>query len=262
MNNNNYTKNAVGLVRVSTDKQEYERQINAIAQYCTLEEYNLGRIFQEEPGTSGRNTAVRKGGFDALGHYNQLCKLHPPGTVVDPERPALSEAINAIRTWEEIDVLVIYALDRLSRDATELLLLQRIAEAHDVTLAVVSAGGALEASTASGWLQFAMQAILAEHECRQVAERTSASLRTKAEAGRRGARSGSHVGRPPVGWRKDPETGAFVHDENTWPIVEQVTDLRNKGCTYSQIAETTGVPRSSVRTYLSAYEFNKTTETT
>jgi len=249
------TLNAIGLVRVSTDRQDTDRQIDAIQQFCRLEGYNLYTILRERPGTSGRNSAVRKGGSEALQHYILLAGGE---NNLDPERPQLSSALWHIRN-NYIDVLVIYALDRLSRDATELLLLQRIAEAHNVTLAIVNSGGALQTDTASGWLQFAMQALLAEHECRQIGERTSASLKAKSEAWAGGDRSGAHVGRPPVGWQKDPETGRYIHS-NSWELVCRVAEMRKKGATYSNIAAATGVPRSSIKSYIDAFYWQPPTD--
>lgn len=241
------TPQAIGLVRVSTERQDTDRQIQAIETYCKLENYHLSKIIEEQPGTSGRNPAVRKGGIEATGYYNELISSLSPET----GRPGLTAAIHAMRT-NQCSILVIYALDRLSRDATELLLLQRIAEAHGITLAVVNAGGALEASTASGWLQFAMQAILAEHECRQIAERTSSSLKAKSAAWNAGDRTGPHVGRPPVGWQRDPTGPGYIHDPDRWPTVQRVHQLRNAGNTYKQISEQTGIPQSSVKSYIDA----------
>lgn len=235
---------AVAYLRVSTDQQDTLRQRQQIARYCTVEGIDLLEIIEEPEAVSGRARAVKRKPQEALAYYANLIRC--PAT--DAERPGLRQLFARIEALRP-DYAIFYALDRLSRDATELLLLRRILQAANCEIVALSGGGALDTSTASGWLQFVIQAMLAEHECLQISERTSASLIAKRHD------PTVHVGRPPVGWRKIGDH--YEHDPATWPKVEEAHELRHDhNCNYAQIAAALGIGTSSVKSYLDAYHWH------
>lgn len=240
---------AIGYARVSTEKQDTERQQAAITRYAQLQEYDLKRYgIILDNGISGRSSAARRGGRQALEYYAAICNLDLDVIEREGYRKLLWSIIH-----EDVDVVLIYAIDRFSRDAVELLLLAQICQLHDASLVILSAGNSLDTHTAAGWLQYAMQACFAEYEVRVGSERTSATLCNMGTAWREGRRDLPHVGRPPNGWRKNPDTGKYEHDPDAWPVVELVHEFRDQGKTYTEISEQTGIPVSSIKRWLDAY---------
>ena len=239
---------AIGYIRVSTDQQCTERQRLQIREYCRLHEMDLREIVEEPEAVSGRADEVKRQPKDALDYYRKLIK--------DPDRAAARPGLR--RLFARLGDLplagrayvIFYALDRLSRDATELLLIRRILQAWNCEIVALNAGGSVDASTASGWLQFVIQAMLAEFECLQISERTSATLQNKVKHDKT-----VHVGRPPVGWRKNKETGAYEHDPEKWLTVAAAVRLRGANFPYAAIATQLSIPRSSVKSYLDAYHW-------
>ena len=76
-------KTAACYIRVSTDKQEYDRQLNELKMYAKKEKIKIAYIFEEKE--SGFNSARPE--------YNKLMNL----------------------TKDQIDIVLIWELSRLSR---------------------------------------------------------------------------------------------------------------------------------------------------
>ena len=157
----------VGYVRVSTEDQKLspEVQERAIRDYCQLYAVGDPVVRHEEPA-SGKNLGNR------------------------PVMRALLADIEA----GQVRAVVCYKLDRLFRSARDAFAFFDLMEDHDVVLHSVQEK--LDTSTASGRLVRGILLLLAQWECEQTSERTSAALqRKKAAAGGR-----SINGRAPYGW--------------------------------------------------------------
>jgi len=245
---------SIGYVRVSTDRQETDRQITAITRHAREQNINLVQIIEEKLGISGRSSAVKKSADKALEYYGALIS----GDFDRIERPGYGELMSSLESQPEITHVIFYALDRLARDAIELLLLERMFARYDVHIICVSQGGVSNTTTATGWVQFSISAIMSEMECRQTSERTSATLKEKVLAWNDG--SGTvHVGRPPVGWKKDSLTCEYVRDPERWPLVEEVYLLHKKGLSYKKISEHCSISTGMVKAYLNSYEWQHNT---
>ena len=93
-----------------------------------------------------------------------------------------------------IQAVVLYSLERLSRDMLTLLALERYLEENDVELHTVE--GLIGTETPDGFMAFAIRAFSGEIERRQVKYRTRRALQhMKAQ--------GQVVGRVPYGWRRE-----------------------------------------------------------
>ena len=234
---------AIPYVRVSTDTQNTDAQVDAIRSWAATNNVPLDTFIREDEATSGRSEAVRRGPAQALMYYAMLAQ----GSYASLERGGYAELLGRVDRYiaaKRSVGVIFYSLDRISRDWLELGLLERLLTLRGVPVILVNQGGVIDTSTSTGRLMFRMQAILATHECEQTAERTSRSLRAKVKAGVK-------VGRPPVGWRKGA-AGAFEHDPETWPMVERIAILRRQGNTYEQIVAATGVSMGMIKCYIDA----------
>lgn len=234
---------ALAYVRVSTDTQDTERQEAEIRRYCAAAGLELLDIVREDEGVSGRARAIKRSPAAALQYYALLLS----GQYDMLERSGYAELLH--RTAEQqAEIVVFYALDRFSRDCLELLLLERVLATNSVAIVSITDGGVVDTRSAGGKLMYRIRAAIANHEVDITSERTSATLRNKVQ-------NGEHVGRPPVGWCKHPETGLWEHDPETWAQVEKCIALRaiNPGATYRELAAAIGVHHSRIGAYFRAY---------
>ena len=160
---------AIGYIRVSTDEQAREgisldNQRAKIEAYCEYKGFTLTDIIEDAGISGGKNKA----------------------------RPGFIEVLNRIESGE-VEALVLYSLERLSRDMLTLLALERLLDEHDVELHTVE--GEANTSTPDGFVNFAMKAFLGEMERRQVKYRTKKAMEFKKA-------QGAVVGSVPYGYRR------------------------------------------------------------
>ena len=94
----------------------------------------------------------------------------------------------------DFDAIVLYSLERISRDMLTLLCLEKLLDEYDVELHTVE--GEIDTSTPDGFMGFAMRAFLGEMERRQVKYRTKRAMEYKKG-------KGEVVGQVPYGYRRD-----------------------------------------------------------
>jgi len=198
--------NGISYRRVSTEDQvangvSLDNQAERIRQYCNYRGINLVAEI-EDAGISGGINKARGGFIDLLNRVEQ----------------------------GGVDAIVLYSLERLSRDMLTMLALERLLDEHDVELHTVE--GAVDTSTPDGFMNFAMKAFLGEMERRQVKYRTRKALEHKRQTGK-------VFNHSPYGYRREgdeliPELTeqAVIKTINTWyqdgkrlvDIVEQLND--------------------------------------
>ena len=132
----------IGYARVSTDDQNLEMQIKA------LEEAGCDKIFSEKVSSQAKRRP----------QYNLMLKMLRPGRVV-----------------------IVWKLDRLARNAVELLRVAQRFEDEEVELRCLTQP--IDTTTAAGKAFFAMTAIWAEFETNLIAERTKEGVRRAQERG-------------------------------------------------------------------------------
>lgn len=198
---------AVGYLRVSTDEQRegfgLAVQDDAIRAYCAANGLRLTGVFADE-GLSGSN------GLDT--------------------RAALADALEALRDGTAA-VLVVYRLDRLSRDAILQESLLRDVWTHGGEVVSTSAAESAylsdEPDDPSRALIRQILSAVGEYEAAMIRLRMRAGRRRKAEAG-------GYIGGPtPYGQRASD--GVLVADEAEAEIVAMVTRLRASGASYRAI---------------------------
>ena len=170
---------ALGYIRVSTEKQasegiSLENQKDQIEKYCRYKGFELAGII-EDAGISGG---------------------------VNKARPGFISLLDRIEAGEA-QAVVLYSLERLSRDMLTLLALERLLDEYSIDLHTVE--GQIDTSSPDGFMSFAMKSFMGEMERRQVKYRTRKAMQYKKQAGK-------VVGSIPYGYKREgdrlePEAG-------------------------------------------------------
>ncbi len=174
--------------RVSTEKQgeegaSLETQEAACKRYCADEGWEIAGLYSEQYTGSKR------------------------------ERPELSKLRVAVRS-REVNVVVVYAVDRLSRNQTDTTILVDEMERNKVALACVSEP--FEATTV-GKMVLSVRAFAAELEREKIVERTQRGKRARVQQGK------IHRHGPELyGYRRDKEAGVRIVYEPEAAVVRQI----------------------------------------
>jgi site-specific DNA recombinase len=181
---------AIGYVRVSTEEQAREgisldNQKDRIKSYCQYKSLELLQIIEDAGISGGKNKA----------------------------RPGFVELLDRIES-NHIEAVVLYSLERLSRDMLTLLALERLLDEKVIELHTVE--GQVDTGSPDGWLNFAMKAFLGEMERRQVKYRTKKAMEYKKG-------QGSVVGSVPFGYRR--EGNDLVVDLHEQSVVRLINTL-------------------------------------
>ena len=187
-------------IRVSTVDQNPQLQFDELRQYCENRGWTRRREYVDH-GLSG----------------------------VDTSRPGLRGLLAAIHA-HEIDVVLIWRLDRLARSFAELVRLTELFRSHQVEFISLKNPG-LDTTTPQGKLFFGISAVFAEFERDLIIERTRAGI---AAARARGEK----LGRPAA------------------PIdVEHLRRLRALGLSYGAIAKSLRISKTLVSDILNGKRF-------
>lgn len=181
---------AIGYTRVSTDEQAKEgisldNQKDRVTEYCRYRGFDLVEIIEDAGISGGKNKA----------------------------RPGFIQLLNRMETGD-IGVIVLYSLERLSRDMLTLLALERLLDERDIELHTVE--GLVDTSTPDGWLNFAMKSFLGEMERRQVKYRTKKAMEYKKG-------QGAVVGSIPYGYQRNGAELAVNDREQT--VMRSINDM-------------------------------------
>jgi DNA invertase Pin-like site-specific DNA recombinase len=149
-------KRAAIYVRVSTAEQETDLQEHELKEYC--EQRGWSWVVYRDKGQSGTKN----------------------------DRPALTAMMSDLRR-RKVDVIVVWALDRLARSLKQLLSIAE--ECKSVGVDLVSLKQNVDTTLPAGRLTFQVLGAVAEFEREMLRERVKAGM---AQA----RRSGKHVGRP------------------------------------------------------------------
>lgn len=181
---------AIGYVRVSTEEQAKEgvsiaNQIGRIKSYCNYKSYELIEIIKDE-GISGGKNKDREGFVNLLNYIDQ----------------------------NGFDAIVLYSLERVSRDMLTLLCLEKLLNEYNIELHTVE--GEIDTSTPDGFMSFAMRSFLGEMERRQVKYRTKKAMEYKKQKGK-------VVGQVPYGYKREGDD--LIPDEKEQEIIRVVNRL-------------------------------------
>jgi DNA invertase Pin-like site-specific DNA recombinase len=192
--------NVIGYARVSTDEQaregvSIESQIKKIEAYCTVKEWDLLNV-EVDKGISAKNL----------------------------KRPGVQKVLRAVKSGE-IQALVVYRLDRLSRSVADIDKLIKLLEKSDVAL--VSMQESLDATTATGRLMVNLLAVVSQFQRELIAENTRDALHYLKS-------NGKAYCRPVYGF--DVEDGMLLQNGEEKKVIEHIKALRRQGYSYRRIA--------------------------
>ncbi len=211
----------IGYARVSTLEQSREgvsldNQEHKIKAYAELKDMELVEMIVEE-GKSGKTM----------------------------NRPGLQRIITLIDT-KQIDGVICYKLDRLTRKTRDLLYLIEDVFAKN-NIQFISLNENIDTSSASGKFFLTVMGAMAQMERDLIAERTIDALQ---ELTRQGRRLGS-PDRIPLGFklmkRKMARKTDLVMDKNTFEKVRAMFNLRRQKISLQAIGDKFGMGKSSVK---------------
>ena len=193
---------AAGYVRVSTDEQAREgcsldNQEARIRAYCDSQEWDLIHILREE-GYSGKTT----------------------------DRPALQLLLGSVRDSADVQVVLVYKLDRLSRNQRDVLNILHELESHNVLFKSVTES--FDTTTPGGRAFMGMLGVFNQLERDTIAERTKDALAHKKA-------NGEPVGTPGYGWKV--ENGVWIEDEAEQAVLCKIREWYELGASYGWIAD-------------------------
>ncbi|MFC1893582.1 recombinase family protein, partial [Chloroflexota bacterium] len=189
--------------RVSTDDQEKEgtslqTQRDACLAYCKQEGYEVVRQFVET--------------FSGL----------------TLERPKLTELRNLIRT-NDLDIIVVYCLDRLSRDPYHGVILTQELEQHHVTLKAVTE--TVESSEVGRLINY-IRGFASKLEAEKIRERTMRGKLAHVKQGKLPIGTGIGI----YGYQWDKTTGRRTTIEDEAKIVQKIFTMVLQGFSFNKIA--------------------------
>ena len=179
--------------------------------YCrvsTTEQHPENQLFE-----------IKAAGFDVM--PRRVVTEHISGSVQADQRPKFADLLNKM---EEGDVLIVTRLDRLGRDAIDVVNVVDYFKTREMKIHCLQLGGA-DLTSAAGRMIMHVIAAMAEFERDLLIERTQAGLQKARE-------KGIKLGRPSA---LDPEQEAAV--------LEALT----RGVTIYALAQEYGVDRRSIR---------------
>jgi putative DNA-invertase from lambdoid prophage Rac len=176
--------------RVSTADQDSEMQIQAMREYCERRKWDISVIAQETE--SGAKT----------------------------KRPERAELL-LLAKRNQVDVIVVWKLDRWSRSSVDLL--TTLVELHACGVLFVSMTEGFDLSTPQGQAMAGMLAVFAQFERDMIAERVTAGIK-------RYRREGNAWGRP----------------SKTCAMIETVRKLYESGKSYNEISAETNLGYTTV----------------
>ena len=197
---------------------------------------------QADPGLNGGSLESQEARCRALCEARDLEVV---GTFTDAgasggtlDRPGLDALRSAVAAGA-VAVVVVYAVDRLSRRQADTLALLEEFEGYGAGLAAASQ--AFDTTTPTGRAMLGMLSVFAELQRSEIRERTRGALRSKRARG-------EAVSRAPFGLVRDG--AGFARDPATWPTLERILSERGEGRSCEAIAADltrTGVPTATAQ---------------
>ena len=172
----------------------------------------------------------------------RLRDLGPVTVLSDPgwsgknlDRPAMRELLARVEAGQ-VSHLLVWRIDRLSRDNGDISRLVKLFDQHDVKVHSVNEGD-LDLASAAGKMQVGVNGVFAQYYRDQIVENTKMGQLQAAQQGR-------WQNHAPTGY--DMVNGELVPNDKA-PIVQRIFALRAQGASFQQIADEVGMKYPTVR---------------
>ena len=140
-------------VRVSTEKQDYDKQIELCKKHCEIKDYEIYKVYSDI--ISGKSTS----------------------------RPEFNQMLEDMRSYK-FNAIVVTKLDRIGRSLQHLLSL--FDEFNNKGVQFIAVTQNIDTTTSAGKLQMQILAAFAEFERNLISERTKEGLSKAKNVGKRG----------------------------------------------------------------------------
>jgi site-specific DNA recombinase len=209
------TKQAIGYIRVSTERQtqegvSLEAQQAKIEQWCAINGYELVNVFKDA-GISGKRMDTRKG---------------------------LQDALASIKKG---NAFVFYSMSRVARSTKDMIEIGELIQKKKGDMVSLN-GEPINTTTASGKMIFELFAVLAQFERNLVGERTATALRNKKSNGLK------YTNQTPYGFKE--VDGRLEQVEQEAKVVAEIQKARGNGQTLQSIANNLnarGIPTKTAK---------------
>lgn len=158
--------------------------------------------------------------WEVVGHYQDAGK-----SAKSLKRDGIQELIELVRN-KEVDAVIIYKLDRITRSISDLDFLIQLFNKKGVAL--VSVQDAIDTSTASGRLVLHLLGTVSQWEREQISERVSHALQFKKE------QSEKYCGITPYGFNIQGDK--LIEDTYEQEIISQIHSFKESGYSFQRIA--------------------------
>src|SRR5664279_3902988 len=199
------------------------------------------RVSTEEQAAEGfsiEGQADRLRAYSASRDLGDVTVISDPGlSGKDMHRPGLQQVLAAVEAGH-VSHLLVWRLDRLSRNLGDLILLADMLGVHGVALHSVSEN--LDLSSAAGRMFYNVLGTFAQFFREQLAENVKMG-------NDRAVKEGKWINRPKTGYNL--VDGELIPSDDA-PRVRQIFRLRAQGKSYREIEDATGIGYSTVRAIL------------
>jgi site-specific DNA recombinase len=194
-------KTVLGYIRISKDEEgsgalSLDYQNAEISKYCERNGYKLVSV-ECDQGISGKSIKVR---------------------------PAVQRVIKSVED-REVDAVVVFKSDRVSRDGIESLQIEKLFLRRGVEYLSVTEGNLTGDSCDDEFMRF-IRAGLNQRERKLISLRTRQALQKKREKGERIG------GRPAYGWMI--VEGQLLRNQQEQHVIRRMKALRRKGTAFTQ----------------------------
>jgi len=201
-------------VRVSTEEQAKEgislaAQIDRCIKFCEAKGWEVAKVYEDA-------------GFSA-------------GTT---KRPAFQDLLQDIKEGR-ISILLVYKIDRFSRNLKDLILILDTLKEHGVNFTSVSEP--FDTTSAIGEAFFQIIGVFAQLERGMVSERVQMAFEKKLD-------SGEYLSRAPIGYRY--RNSKLEVNEKEAAVVREIFEMWAAGVHYKEIAERFSIPISTLYTII------------
>ena len=141
-------------------------------------------------------------------------------------REGLNQVITLVKS-KKINAVIIYKLDRLTRNVSDLNMLIQLFNKYNVSL--ISVRDSLDTQSASGRMVINLLGVISQWERETISERTSEAMSYLKSQGRKVSK---HI---PFGYRM--VDNVIVKDEAEWEVVERIHAMREGGASFPEIAK-------------------------